>query len=393
MRIAYFDCFGGISGDMALGALLDAGANASILDRVLAVLGLEEEVSITRTRVERGHLGALLVGVGAGEGSARSLPELERLVREAAELPDRVRSSTLAALDRIGSAEAQVHGLPRDQIHLHELGGADTLVDLVGTFWLLEQLGVEEVYASPLPMAHGFGREFPHPAPATARLLADAGAVLVPSDAGFEQVTPTGAALLSVLARFERPAFRARQVGYGAGARNVPGNALRVWLGDLLEVPDTTTADTVTVIETNLDDLAPIFLPALIEDLMAAGALDVSVATAQMKKGRNGQLITILAPPDRADDLARQLLRSTPTLGVRITEARRLLAERRLIEVETELGRATVKLKLIDGVIVEANPEYEDCRRIARESGRDLREVMRLVTAAAGPTQPPLERP
>ena len=286
---------------------------------------------------------------------------------------------------RIGDAEANVHGLPRDQIHLHELGGADTLVDLVGSFWLLEDLGIEQVYASPLPMTHGFAGAFPHPAPATARLLADAGAVLEPSGAGFEQVTPTGAAILGVTARFERPTFRARRVGYGAGGRDVPGNALRVWLGDLVEVSAAGTTDTVTVLETNLDDLAPIFLPALIEDLMAAGALDVSVATAQMKKGRTGQLITVLAPADRADDLARQLLRTTPTLGVRITEARRLLAERRVIEVDTELGRARVKLKLIDGVIVEANPEYDDCRRLARESGRDLREVMRLVAEAARP--------
>ncbi len=385
VRIAYFDCFGGISGDMTLGALMDAGADPTILERVLVALGLEEEVRVTSTRVARGHLGALLVGVEAGDGSVRSLPELERLVRESPGLPERVRARTLAALDRIGDAEANVHGLPRDQIHLHELGGADTLVDLVGSFWLLEDLGIEQVYASPLPMTHGFAGAFPHPAPATARLLADAGAVLEPSGAGFEQVTPTGAAILGVTARFERPTFIARRVGYGAGGRDVPGNALRVWLGDLVEVSAAGTTDTVTVLETNLDDLAPIFLPALIEDLMAAGALDVSVATAQMKKGRTGQLITVLAPADRADDLARQLLRTTPTLGVRITEARRLLAERRVIEVDTELGRARVKLKLIDGVIVEANPEYDDCRRLARESGRDLREVMRLVAEAARP--------
>ena len=383
LKIAYFDCFGGISGDMTLGALLDAGGDPALLDRVIAVLGLEEEVRITQERVQRGHLGALLVTVAAGEGSVRSLPELERLVSEAAGLPDPVRASSLAALDRIGNAEAQVHGVPREQIHLHELGGADTLVDIVGSFWLLDQLGVEQVYASPLPMGHGFGAEYPHPAPATARLLAEAGAILTPSDATFEQVTPTGAAILAVSARFERPPFRAGRVGYGAGGRDLPGNALRVWLGELTVGAEDTGADAVTVIETNLDDLAPIFLPALIEDLMAAGALDVSVANAQMKKGRNGQLITVLAPVDRADELARQLLRSTPTLGVRITEARRLLAERRLIEVSTELGSARVKLKLIDGVIVEANPEYEDCRRLARDSGRDLREVMRLVAEAA----------
>jgi len=383
VRIAYFDCFGGISGDMALGALIDAGGDPALLDRLLVLLGLEEEVRITTARVERGHLGALLVSVEAGEGSVRSLPELERLVREAPGLPDRVRERSLAALDLIGAAEARVHGIPREEIHLHELGGADTLVDVVGSFWLLEQLGVEEVFASPLPLGHGFGPEFPHPAPATARLLADAGAELVPSSAGFEQVTPTGAAILAAVARFERPAFQARQVGYGAGGRDLPGNALRVWIGEIATPAATGTTDMVSVLETNLDDLAPIFLPALIEDLMAAGALDVSVATAQMKKGRNGQLVTVLAPTDRAEDLARQLLRSTPTLGVRVTEARRMLAERRLIEVETEIGMAVVKLKLIDGQIVEANPEYEDCRRLARESGRELREVMRLVAEAA----------
>ena len=383
LRIAYFDCFGGISGDMTLGALIDAGGDPAILDRCLSVLGLDEEVRVTRARVERGHLGALLVKVEAGEGSVRALPELERLVHEAPELPERVRVASLAALDLIGDAEARVHGLPREEIHLHELGGADTLVDIVGSFWLLDQLGVEQVFASPLPMAGGFGAEFPHPAPATALLLAGAGALLEPSEAGFEQVTPTGAAILAASARFQRPSFRARQVGYGAGGRDTPGNALRVWLGDLVEATTNPTSDLVAVLETNLDDLAPIFLPALIEDLMAAGALDVSIATAQMKKGRNGQLVTVLAPLELADDLARQLLSSTPTLGVRITEARRLLAERRLVEVETEVGTARVKLKLIDGLVVEANPEYEDCRRLAKESGRDLREVMRLAAEAA----------
>ena len=378
-RIAYFDCFSGISGDMVLGALIDAGGDPALLDRVLSALGLEEEVSIELRREERGHVGGQRVVVRAGEGSVRALPELQRLVSEAPDIPERTRNRALAALRQLGQAESRIHGVPVDEIHLHELGGADTLVDLVAAFWLLDQLEVEEVYASPLPAERGMAGDLPLPAPAALQLLADAGAVLEPVDSPVELVTPTGAAILAVTARFERPVIRPRVIGYGVGGRDRPGNLLRVWLGDAAG----RTEDTVTVLQTNLDDMAGNLVAALVEDLMQAGALDVSVAPALMKKGRPGHLVTVIAARDRATGLTDLLLRGSSTLGVRITETRRVIAERQIVEVATELGPARVKVKYIDGKAIEWAPEYEDARRLARESGRELREVIRLVAEAA----------
>jgi uncharacterized protein (TIGR00299 family) protein len=380
-RAAYFDCFSGISGDMVLGALLACGAEPAVLDGVVAALGLEEEVSIEVRREERGHLAGTRVVVTAGDGSVRALPELLRLVREAPGLAERVRARSLAALDLLGQAESRVHGLPAAEIHLHELGGADTLVDLVGSFSLLESLGVEEVYCSPLPAERGWTGELPLPAPAALQVLAGSGAVLEPVEERVELVTPTGAAIVAVVARFERPILKPARIGYGIGGRDRPGNALRVWLGEL--VASEPASDRVAVLETNLDDMAPNLLAAAVEDLLAAGALDVSVAPALMKKGRAGQLVSVLAPPELADELARLLLRSSPTLGVRITEARRVLAERQVLEVDTELGRGRVKVKYLEGEPVEWAPEYEDARRLAQASGRELREVMRLLSEAA----------
>ena len=378
-RIAYFDCFSGISGDMALGALIDAGGDAALLDRVLAVLGLEEEVSIELRREERGHIGGQRVVVRAGDGSVRALPELQRLVSEAPEIPERARNRALAALWQLGRAESRLHGVPVNEIHLHELGGADTLVDLVGAFWLLDQLEVEEVYASPLPAERGMAGDLPLPAPAALQLLADAGAVLEPVDSTVELVTPTGAAILAVTARFERPVLRPRVIGYGVGGRDQPGNLLRVWLGD----SGSRSEDIVTVLETNLDDMAGNLLAALVEDLIQAGALDVSVAPALMKKGRPGHLLTVMAARDQAVALTDLLLRGSSTLGVRITETRRVIADRQVVEVTTELGAARVKVKYLGGKAVEWAPEYEDARRLAKENGRELREVIRLVAEAA----------
>jgi uncharacterized protein (TIGR00299 family) protein len=378
-RIAYFDCFSGISGDMVLGALIDAGGDPALLDQVLTVLGLEEEVSIELRREERGHIGGQRVAVHAGDGSVRALPELQRLVGEALEIPERARNRALAALWQLGQAESRLHGVPVNEIHLHELGGADTLVDLVGSFWLLEQLAVEEVYASPIPAERGMAGDLPLPAPAALQLLADAGALLEPVDSPVELVTPTGAAILAVTARFERPVIRPRVIGYGVGGRDRPGNLLRVWLGD----SEGRSEDTVTVLETNLDDMAGNLVAALVEDLMQAGALDVSVAPALMKKGRPGHLLTVMAARDRAASLTDLLLRGSSTLGVRITETRRVVAERQVVEVATELGTARVKVKYLDGKAIEWAPEYEDARRLAQESGRELREVIRLVAEAA----------
>jgi uncharacterized protein (DUF111 family) len=218
----------------------------------------------------------------------------------------------------------------------------------------------------------------PLPAPASMRVLEGTGAVLQAVDEDRELVTPTGAVILATAATFERPAMSLRSVGYGIGSRDTPGNALAVWIGE--EVPQETG---VVVVETNLDDMAPNLIAALCEDLMAAGALDVSVTPALMKKGRPGHLVTVMSPPELVAKLSDHLIRHSTTLGVRMTRAERVIASRRIVEVRTPLGSAHVKVKELGGKPIDVAPEYEDCRRISRETGIDLREVMRLVSEAA----------
>lgn len=369
MTIAYFDCFSGISGDMTLGALLDCGAERSELDAVVEALRLGGEVTIEVRHETRGHAGGTRVIVGVEDRVERTVPALREVV-EASDAPGGVKKQALDAINRLARAEAAVHGVPEDKAHLHELGGADTLVDIVGAFWLLDALDVGRVYASPLPISR--------PGPATLKILEGTRAELRPGDEGREMVTPTGAAILATAAAFTRPAMSLRRAGYGVGTHSSPGNLLAVWIGD-----EIATGTGVTLIETNLDDMAPNLIAALSEDLLAAGALDVAVVPALMKKGRPGHVLTVMSPTDLTVRLSELLLRRSTTLGVRLLPVQRVLADRRIIEVTTALGAARVKVKELGGQAIDVAPEYEDCRRIARETGRDLRDVMRLVDAAA----------
>ena len=375
--IAYFDCFAGISGDMTLGALIDAGGDRAVLDATVEALRLGDEVKIDVRHESRGHAGGTRILVGVAERVERTVPALRRVIEDS-EAPDAVKSPALDAIDRLARAEAQVHNAPMEQAHLHELSGADTLVDVVGAFWLLHALDVGRVYASPLPAPRGLKNDMPLPAPASLRVLEGTGAVFQPTDETRELVTPTGAAILAATATFERPAMSLRRIGYGIGAHNAPGNALAVWIGD--EVAAETGA---ILVETNLDDMAPNLIAALTEDLMAAGALDVTVVPALMKKGRPGHVLTVMSPPELVARLSDHLLRHSTTLGLRLTPVERVIAGRMVIEVTTPIGSARVKVKELDGKPVDVAPEYEDCRRISRERGIDLREVMRVVAESA----------
>ena len=369
MKVAYFDCFSGISGDMTLGALLDCGADRSVLDATVEALRLGDEISVQVRRENRGHAAGTRVIVDVRERAERTVPALRALI-EGSDAPPTVKKPAIEAVDRLARAESGVHGVPEDQLHLHELGGGDTLVDIVGAFWLLESLDVERVYASRLRIAR--------PGPATLRILEGTGAQLEPASEDRELVTPTGAAILAAAATFERPAMSLHRAGFGVGTNPAPGNMLAVWIGD-----EVATDQGVTLIETNLDDMAPNLLAPLVEDLLAAGALDVTVVPALMKKGRPGHVLTVMARPELASTLTDVLLRRSTTLGVRLAPAQRVLADRRIVELTTSVGAVRVKVKEMDGKVVDVAPEYEDCRRIARETGRDLREVMRIVDAAA----------
>jgi uncharacterized protein (TIGR00299 family) protein len=376
VTIAYFDCFSGISGDMTLGALIDAGGDATLVDAAVEAMRLAGEVKVAVRREARGHVGGTRVQVNASERVERSVPVLRQIVEDA-DLPDGVKSQALDAINRLALVEARIHGVAEEQLHLHELGGADTLVDLVGAFWLLRNLDVTQLYASALPAPRGMKGDIPLPAPASLRLLEGTGAVFVDANGNQELVTPTGAAILAVAARFERPAMTLKSIGYGIGARDLPGNALAVWIGE-----EAQSETGVTLIETNIDDMAPNVLAALCEDLMAEGALDVTVTPALMKKGRSGHLLTVMSSPDLVARLTEHLLRHSTTLGVRMTNVQRVLAQRRILEVHTSMGTARVKVKEMGGEPIDVSPEYEDCRRIARETGQDVRQVMRLVAEA-----------
>lgn len=377
MSAVYFDCFAGVSGDMVLGALIDAGGDRAVLDATVEALRLGDEVGIEVRHEQRGHLGGTRVVVHARREAPRTVPAL-RAALEDAQAPAGARERALRAVNLLASAESALHGVDESQLHLHELGGADTLVDLLGAFWLIDAMRIESVYASPLPSPRGRLGEMPLPAPASVRILAGTGAVFEESDAGKELVTPTGAAILAASARFERPALKLGAIGYGLGARETPGNAVAAWVGE--EVPAELG---VTVIETNLDDMAPNLIAALVDDLMANGALDVTVTPALMKKGRLGQVVAVMSDAGHVSALSEKLLRDSSTLGLRLTPVRRVLAGRRIVEVDTQLGRARVKVKELGGRDVDLAPEYEDCRRLAKESGRPLREVMRVVAEEA----------
>jgi uncharacterized protein (TIGR00299 family) protein len=367
--VAYFDCFSGISGDMTLGALIDAGGERAVLDAAVEALGLGDEVTLEVRRESRGHTAGTRVLVGVEDRVERTVPAL-RAVVEDSDSPPPVKARSVDAINLLARVEARIHGVPEADLHLHELGGADTLVDVVGAFWLLHSLEVERVYASALPASR--------PGPATLGVLAGTGATLIAEDRGRELVTPTGATILATAATFARPAISLRRTGYGIGTDEAPGNALAVWIGD--EVAAETG---VTLIETNLDDMAPNLLAALVEDLMAAGALDVTVVPALMKKGRPGHVVTVMSPPEMVAALSDHLLRHSTTLGVRLTRTDRVIAGRRMIDVQTPFGAVRVKVKELGGRAVDVAPEYEDCRRIAGERHLDLRDVMRVVTAAA----------
>src|ERR1043166_4422317 len=268
-KVAYFDGVAGISGDMTLVALIDCGADRAQLDAVVEALGLGDEVTLEVRRESRGHISGTRVVVDVRDRTERTVPRLRETV-QAAEMPDLVRSRALDAIDRLARAESEIHGVPEDRVHLHEIGGADTLVDVVGAFWLLHALEVDQVFASPLPAPRGLKGDMPLPAPASLRILA-AGAT------------------------FARPAISLHRVGYGVGAHAAPGNLLAVWIGE-----EASAQTGVTVIETNLDDMAPNLVAALCEDLMAAGALDVTVVPALMKKGRPGHVLSVMAAPELA---------------------------------------------------------------------------------------------
>lgn len=383
--IAYLDCHSGISGDMFLGAMLDAGLSLDTLKNALAALPITGYQLTLEPFHDKGiHGSRFHVFALEQPQPTRHLSDIVALLN-ASMLPPRTRETALAIFQCLAQAEATVHGSTIEEVHFHEVGAIDALVDIVGAAIAVEALGISQLYASPLPLtsghvqtAHGL---LPIPAPATLEILRRSAAPWRPCPIEGELVTPTGAAILATLARFETPAIAIERVGYGFGQKQCPWpNCLRLCLGQarglLNEEPDT---DWVTLIETNIDNMSGELLGGLMDRLLTAGALDVSYTPTHMKKNRPATIITVICPPQQAEALALLLLRETSTLGVRIQQMQRLKAQRTHQHIETPLGTISIKIKRLGAHIISAAPEYEACQRIALERNMPLAEVYEVA--------------
>lgn len=396
-QIAYLDCVGGLAGDMLVAALLDAGAPLDVLEQLPRRLGVEQ-VTVTVERVERQGVGALHVTFEGPPDRARDAPDPGtpehehrdwrsiRVLLERAALPDGVRTRSIATFARLADAEAGVHGVPADDVHFHELGSVDTLMDVCGTIALAKALGIEAFACSPLPLARGHVEAahgtLPLPAPATLALLA--GAPIRGTEGGGELVTPTGAALAAELVTTwgEIPPMTLGRVGVGAGTRDVPGraNVVRVLVGTTVDAAG--RAD-VVLLETNLDDFNPELIPDAMDACFAAGALDVWASPVQMKKGRPGIVLSALARPPQEACVARALLEHTSALGVRVARMPRYELDREIREVAVEGGTVRVKVGMLDGKVVNFAPEHDDCAAIATRTGAPVKSIWAAALAAA----------
>ena len=387
MRVGYLQCVGGVSGDMLLGAIVDAGAPLDELRSRLGDLAFSG-FTISARRDRRGGVEGTLVSVDPGSSPTfAAVADLVDAV-DSSDLAPSIAARSRAILGRLGDAEAAVHG--DEDAHLHELGSADTIIDVVGALTGFDMLGVTQLYSSPLPTGSGvFGSEhgpLPAPSPATTALLAMAGAPTVPPPGGNvaagEMVTPTGAAIVTTLAEFRQPAMTIIQSGYGLGSRD-PGDYPNVVALRIGQATEPLAASTLSLVETNIDDMSPEAFPFVSERLFELGARDVWLTPITMKKGRAGLKLSALVEPGIESQTVDLVLRETTTLGVRVTPVIRYEAERESVTVQTSVGAASVKVKRLEGRYVSLSPEYEDCRRIARETGLPILDVYRVVESEA----------
>lgn len=441
MMLAYLDCFSGISGDMFLAALVDAGVPVSVLQE--AVDALDLGIHLHLHRVNRSGIDSAKIDVLTAEGEAaeattahagsrdpqhshehnddahphehdhghdhahsdaqdhphvqgRSLSVIRGLIA-GSNLAEPVQQIALRAFELLGHAEAKIHNVPVEEIHFHEVGAIDAIADIVATaagcHWLRAERQVERWFCSPLNVgggqvhcAHG---KFPVPAPATLELLRDL--PIYSSGIQKELVTPTGAALLRALDVLSSnfPAMRMLATGYGAGSRDLPGqpNVLRLVLGESASAPAHTPAlarskEKIGIIETTIDDATPELLSYVADRLLAAGASDVHRTPIQMKKGRSGTQLTILCSPARAAELQQIVFLESTTLGLRYREEDKFLLERAFIQVSTQWGEVRIKLGIAAGEVINAAPEFEDCKRLAQMHAVPLKQVMQAAMAA-----------
>jgi uncharacterized protein (TIGR00299 family) protein len=373
MKICYLDAFSGISGDMTVGALVDAGADAAILVRALTNLQTGASFRIEKTK--RRGIAASKFHVDVQDSkSHRHLTQILDMIRKA-DLTERAKQNATAVFQRLGEAEAKVHDIAMEKVHFHEVGAIDSICDIVGACVGLDLLAVDAVYCSPLNVGSGTVNTehgvLPVPAPATAELLH--GKPVYSRGPAMELTTPTGAAIASTLAvEFGvMPPMHISATGYGAGDKDFPehANVLRVMIGEASGAVESTT---ISVIEANIDDSTPQVLGYAMERLLEAGALDVTLESVLMKKNRQGTLLRVIAKPEDREGLAQIVFAETSTLGLRIYPAERRVKARGIVEVQTSHGKIRIKISE-NGSFA---PEYEDCRKLARETGLPLKEIL-----------------
>ena len=378
MKVLYFDLIGGASGDMILGALVDAGLPIADLTKALQGLNLSE-FKIKSRKVEKNGFSATKIDVQVTEQPPeRHLDEIKEIIQNSS-LSDSVKSRAIAIFERIAETEAGIHNQPIDQVHLHELGGTDTIVDITGALIAFELLDISTIYASPIPLGKGFitgaHGQIPLPSPATAALLK--GLPVFGRDIEAELVTPTGAALLAELvADFgPPPPMVVSSIGYGAGGRDLPiPNLLRVMIGEL-GGSSQESPERLMVLETNLDDLNPEIYPYVGDRLFAAGALDVTLTPIQMKKNRPGILIQVLCQPQLSEEMRSILFQETTTLGIRQYQIDRYALPRKIETVSTRYGKIRVKVADTGAGIQKISPEYEDCKTAAEKNQVPITQI------------------
>ena len=381
MNLAYFDCFSGISGDMMLGALIDAGCDVSHLRKELQALQVPGW-ELSSEKVWKNGMAATFAKVKTEDQKKhRSLTDILEILNQS-QLGPQVRDRASAIFQKLGEAEARVHDVPLGKIHFHEVGAVDAIVDIVGACIGFQALGIDKFACSPLnvgggtaKMAHGV---LPVPAPATANLLQ--GKPTYSNGVQRELVTPTGAAIVATLCdRFgPQPPMTVSAIGYGAGSADIEGqpNVLRIMIGESAEKAVPGYDEEISVIEANLDDMNPQIYGYFLEKALAAGALDVYTTPVQMKKNRPGTLLTVLCKPPDANALTSMIFAETTTFGVRTTRAQRRILPREHVSVSTTFGDVRIKLSRVNGRILHVSPEFEDCRKLAVEKNVPLQQVI-----------------
>lgn len=385
MKTLYFDCFAGASGDMILGAMVGAGADPNVLTQQLSLLNVQG-FEVRFETVDRAGLSATHAIVDtAQEQKHRHLKDILTIITNAA-LSDSVKKTATKIFTRLGEAEARVHNEPIEKVHFHEVGALDAIVDVIGAAICFELLGIERFVSSPLHVGSGFvqmehGR-FPIPPPAVADLLK--GVPFYSTDIKGELLTPTGAAIITTVTEEygPMPSMECDSIGYGAGTREYESfpNALRVFIGET--GPAESQVENLLMIETNIDDLSPQVLGHVMDRAFELGALDCYFTSVQMKKNRPGVLLSVLSKPDSKQRLMELLFSETTTLGVRTYEVERRALDRSVVRVETQYGPIDVKVARLNGHIVNEMPEFEQCRRIAREAGVPLKRVEEATRVA-----------